>query len=306
MKRAIGKVINSMPYIRGLHRLVLKQGMFPAGHYYSPIPAKEEVEAHIHAREVEEPGLPDIDLQRERQLALLGEYRRFHAEIPFPETRTDGLRYYFRNPFFSRPDAVFLYSFLRNQQPRRIIEVGSGFSSAVMLDTIDRFLPNRPEVTFIEPYPDRLLSLLLPEDKTRCAIIPEKVQNVHGGIFSALQSGDLLFVDSSHVLKCGGDLHSLLFHVLPRLPPGVFVHFHDVFYPFDYPAKWLREGRFWNENYFLRAFLSGNAQWEIHFFGNYVTREFGEFLAQNMPMCGGKGGAGLYIRRKIANIQIPR
>jgi hypothetical protein len=79
--------------------------------------------------------------------------------------------------------------------------------------------------------------------------------------------------------------------------PAVFVHFHDVFYPFDYPSEWLIEGRYWNENYFLRAFLSWNTEWHIRFFNTYVHCMFGDFIRETMPLCARNAGGSLYIQR---------
>jgi hypothetical protein len=90
----------------------------------------------------------------------------------------------------------------------------------------------------------------------------------------------------------------LMFEILPRLQPGVFVHFHDVFYPFDYPSEWLTEGRYWNENYFLRAFLSYNSEWSIRFFNTYVHFMFGDLIKEGMPLCAKNTGSSLYIQRE--------
>jgi hypothetical protein len=106
-----------------------------------------------------------------------------------------------------------------------------------------------------------------------------------------------LFIDSSHVLKCGSDVQFLMFEVLPVLAVGVVVHFHDVFESFEYPREWLIEGWYWNEDYALRAFLSYNAAWEISLFGNYAVNSFREFFAANMPLCLKNPGGSLYIRR---------
>lgn len=167
----------------------------------------------------------------------------FMQNCHFLKNQTAGHRYYYQNIWFSYSDAIFLYSFLRKYKPRRIIEIGSGFSSAVMLDTIDAVFSEKPEVTLIEPYPDRLMSLLTQEDKEQVTVFDKKIQDVSLDLFSSLEEGDLLFVDSSHVVKCGSDLQFILFMILPILKPGVFVHFHDVFHPFDYPTEWLKEGR---------------------------------------------------------------
>ncbi len=93
------------------------------------------------------------------------------------------------------------------------------------------------------------------------------------------------------------DLHFLIFEVLPVIQPGVFVHFHDIFRTFDYPSEWLLKGRYWNEAYFLRAFLAYNTQWEIYFFNSYVGEVFRDVLAQEMPLCLKNAGGSLYLRR---------
>ncbi len=136
-----------------------------------------------------------------------------------------------------------------------------------------------------------------PQDNNKITLIEDRVQRVPIGTFKSLQAGDLLFIDSSHVLKCGSDIQFLMFDVLPQLPVGVFVHFHDVFDSFEYPTEWLLEGRYWNEGYVLRAFLSYNNAWEIYLFGNYAVRAFEKFFAEKMPLCVKNPGGSLYIRR---------
>lgn len=166
-----------------------------------------------------------------------------------------------------------------------------------MLDTIENFLDGQINTTFIEPNPERLFNLITDSDKNQVNIITEKVQEVSLDIFSSLNSGDLLFIDSSHVVKCGSDLQYLLFEVLPRLKSGVFVHFHDIFYPFEYPEIWLNKGIYWNENYFLRAFLAYNNTWQIYFFNHYIASEFPDFIKEKMPLCTKNAGGSLYLRK---------
>lgn len=267
------------------------------GHYYSPIPDEKEVLTYIQSRKPLKASLSDVEVNQQGQFELLNEYLQFYSELPFPEKQSRDCRYYYDNRWFSYSDAIFLYCFLRKHKPKRIIEVGSGFSSAVMLDTVDRFFSHRPEMTFIEPHPDRLKSLLRSEDRGRVRIIDKGIQEVPPELFDSLEAGDLLFIDSSHVMKCGSDLQLLMFDVFPHLPPGIFVHFHDVFYPFDYPSEWLKQGRYWNENYFLHAFLAYNNEWKVHFFNTYVAFAFPDFLKEKMPLCLKNPGGSLYIRR---------
>jgi len=287
-----------MPYIRDLLRQIESQGAFPAGHYYSPIPDKDEVVAYNNSRKPQLEELPGIRINNDQQFRILNQYARYYEDLPFPEKQKQQSRYYYDNSFFLYSDAIFLYSFLRMHKPRRIIEIGSGFSSAVFLDTIDRIYSEPPDITFIEPDPVRLKQLLHSKEDMHFRVIEGKIQDIKFDIFSSLGAGDLLFIDSSHVVKCGSDLHILFNDILPRLSDRVFVHFHDIFYPFDYPPEWLEQGRYWNENYFLRAFLSYNAEWEIYFFNSYVALAFNDFIREKMPLCIKDSGGSIYIQRK--------
>ncbi|WP_019502284.1 class I SAM-dependent methyltransferase [Pseudanabaena sp. PCC 6802] len=304
MKRAIKGLLKKAPFfrnleenIRNLEEHVRRQGAYPVGHYYSPIPSQEDVLTYLRTRKPPNKELIGINLNEQKQYDLLNEYAQFYKDLPFPEKLVASSRYYYDNSWFSYSDAIFLYCFLRKYQPKRIVEVGSGFSSAVMLDTIDSIFSQRPEITFIEPYPDRLNSLLRDKDRQQIELIDRKIQEVPFDIFSTLKSGDFLFIDSSHVVKCGSDLQLLMFEILPRIQPGVFVHFHDVFYPFDYPSEWLTEGRYWNENYFLRAFLAYNSEWSILFFNTYAHYMFSDIIKEKMPLCMKNPGGSLYIQR---------
>ncbi len=131
---------------------------------------------------------------------------------------------------------------LRAIKPSRIVEIGSGFSSAVMLDTSERFLELQPKLTFVEPFPDRLLELLSDNDRSRCRIIEKKIQDVTDAPWDELRSGDILFIDSSHVSKCGSDVNQLFFEILPRLAVGVIVHVHDVFLILSTPKLGIVRG----------------------------------------------------------------
>lgn len=300
MKDNIRKVVDKMPYlsklISKLRSRVGKQGAWPAGHYYSPIPARGDVISNLKKLS-ETASLPDVNFRNEAQRELLGEYTSYYEQVPFPAEKTSGFRFYYHQDFFGYGDAIFLYSFIRHFKPRRIIEIGSGFSSAVMLDTLERFSYGKVDVTFIEPYPTRLLGTLKAEDKASVKIIEKKVQEVDHGLFNSLQAGDLLFVDSSHVVKFGSDVQKIFYDILPKLPVGVFVHFHDIFSLFEYPATWLSEGRYWNEIYFLRSFLSYNDSWEIVFFNHYAGIEFKDRLAEKMPLCLKNTGGSIYLKR---------
>src|SRR3954454_11403434 len=175
---------------------------YPPGHFYSPIPDLEDVrarEAEIFDRS--SPQVPGIDLREAGQLALLPAFAASYADQPFGEEATGGLRYGFTNDYFGHGDGLALYSMLRHLQPRRLVEVGSGWSSALALDVNDRFLEGRMECTFLEPYPDRLRGLLRPEDHDRVRIVEKPVQAVPDAVFTVRDPGDLLFIDSTHVSR---------------------------------------------------------------------------------------------------------
>ena len=298
----LSQLLDRTPYIGRLRRQIREmrygEGRFLAGNYYSPIPSRDDVARHI-AWQVSKraENYPEIQFRENEQFALLQEYPKYYDELPFTEARQAGFRYYYGQEWFRYADAIFLHCHLRTTPPQKIIEVGSGFSSAVILDTVEHFFPQKPEMVFIEPNPDRLLELLKPEDQQSVCLIQDQVQNVPLHVFESLQPNDLLFVDSSHVVKAGSDLSFLFFEVIPRLANGVIVHFHDIFYPFDYKSDWLAGGWYWNEAYFLRAFLAYNSEWRIRFFNSYIGDRFHEYLVERMPLCTRDTGGSLYMER---------
>ena len=229
LKSSLAKLLDQLPYVSSLRKEVTKAGTFGAGHYSSPIPSIQEVERQLQATSSGQPdSLADIDLNAPGQRKRLERWIRFSKEMQFPKTATEGFRYWFEQEWFSYADATFLYCFLREQNPRNVIEVGSGFSSALMLDTAERCFEEAPKFTFIEPTADRLEQLLKGSDCLSVRIRKDVVQNTPLEEFEALLPGDLLFIDSSHVIKFGNDLHFLFTRVLPLLPVGCFVCFHDI------------------------------------------------------------------------------
>jgi predicted O-methyltransferase YrrM len=253
---------------------------YPPGTFYSPIPAAEDIPARIDKSSKDVPG---VDLREAEQLQLLQDLARSYTDLPFADHESTDRRFHLDNEYYSYFDAIVLYTMLRHSQPKRVVEVGSGFSSAVMLDTRDLFLARDTHLTFIDPYPERLESLLRPDDRGRCDVLAQKVQDVDLSVFTRLQAGDILFVDSSHVVKVGSDVAWIVFEILPRLAPGVLIHFHDIPYPFEYPLHWLRAGRAWNEAYVLRAFLQFNRDFEIRFFNDFMATFHADAVREQMP-----------------------
>jgi len=190
-----------------------------------------------------------IDLRADQQVATL---EQWNLEAPA------GPRWQPENEFFGALDASIYQAVIRHHQPAKVVEVGSGWSTAALFDA-----GAAPQVTLIEPYPERLRQVLSVDDLARCELVEARLQDVPLSTFEALDSGDVLFIDSTHVAKLGSDVNRIFFEILPALAPGVILHFHDVPYPFEYVDEWAREGRAWNEAYLLRAFLQYNPAFEI-------------------------------------------
>ena len=299
--RAI-QFLNKLPYIRGLHKEnsdFKKNAFFPAGHFYSPIISVDEIRQRQDEiwDKASVNGLEGINLFPEKQVALMNELSKYYEGIPFTDDKQENLRYHFRNDYYTYTDGIILYCMLRHFQPKRIIEVGSGFSSALMLDSNDLIFNKQLDLTFIEPNTARLDSLINENDRKNIRIIPKKVQEVPLDYFKRLEPGDFLFIDSTHVVKTGSDVNHILFEILPVLKPGVLIHFHDVFYPFEYPKDWVFQGWNWNEDYFLRAFLMYNSTFEVRLFAEYLHRHYPD-VYQSMPLAYKNKGGNLWLEKK--------
>jgi predicted O-methyltransferase YrrM len=302
----LARIARRLPGARGLDAALRRRytgstrpERFPRGHYNSPLPGYDEVERRaeeLFATDVD--GIAGIDLRAEAQLALLRDCAPYVADFDWPSAKREGVRYYRENPWFEIGDALSLYLLLRHSAPRRVVEVGSGFSSALMLDVSERFLDGAVHFTFVEPYPERLHALLGDADRERSRIHEAPVQEVPLSVFDALEAGDVLFIDSSHVSRIGSDVNHLFFEVLPRLAPGVLVEVHDVLWPFEYPKKWILGGSAWNEAYLVRAFLQYNDRFEIVLFNSYLAHRQRAALEALAPEALASPGGSLWLRRK--------
>jgi hypothetical protein len=222
----------------------------------------------------------------------------FMTSNPFPASREPHFRYCFGNPSCSWGDGSILHAMLRLHRPKRFIEIGSGWSSACALDTVERYLESACELTLIDPYPQLLRDIL--GDAVRAVRILEMpIQQVPETTFDALEAGDVLFVDSTHVLRTGSDVCFELFEILPRLACGVLVHIHDMFWPFEYPQQWIvEENRSWNELYAIRAFLSYNDVWRIVLFSDYLAKFECDMIAATYPQFMRNTGGALWLQRR--------
>ncbi len=228
------------------------------------------------------PELPGVDMRVEAQLARLTGWVDAYRELRLPHA-PGRARFHYDNTWFTYADAIGYALLLRDLRPRRVVEVGAGYSSALALDVADRYLDPAPQFAFIDPDPVRLTELLAPEDLAG-RLVASAVQDVPFDLFQELAAGDVLFVDSSHVLKAGSDVQFLFHEVLPVLPAGVHIHFHDVFHPFEYPAAWLRSGTALNEAYAVRALLSGGDRYRVVLATSYLIRFHADWLRQHMPL----------------------
>lgn len=309
------KLVQNLPYIRRLRaendtlRSELARMRWKPGHFYSPVPSIDEVKNDADRIFFDSgDSLGAIDLNETGQLNTLHAFKQFYKEIPFEAEKSDRYRYWFNNDTYSYADGVTLFCMMRHLHPQRIIEVGSGLSSALMLDVNDQFFNGQIKFAFIDPFPQRLERLLKLGDQTNHKIYATRVQDVPISIYDSLSRGDILFIDSSHVSKVGSDVNFLLFEVLPRLKSGVYVHFHDIFHPFEYPKSWVYRGVAWNEAYTLRAFLQYNTAFKIEFFVSYLLKRHHQAVLGAIPLAlrsetpemafGDAPGANIWLRKQ--------
>jgi hypothetical protein len=229
-----------------------------AHHYYEPVVLPEHITRDLTAERT----LPGIDLNAEEQLAILRAFD-FASELKdiANQPKSDSA-YSFQQPFFGPGDAEYLYSMVRRFKPKRIIEVGCGHSTRMIRHAVDRNRAAEPgyacEHICIEPYENPWLESL------GASVIRQRVEDVDLAVFQTLGRNDILFIDSSHVIKPQGDVVFLYLTVVPLLRSGVFVHAHDILTPRDYFPEWvLGERRMWDEQYLLEAFLSFNSAFKI-------------------------------------------
>lgn len=275
---------------------------FPAGHFYSPIvdPLEATQQAHRLWPDAA-PVLPGIDFNDAYHERVLREwFPRFMPDYDYPEHEADAAHpfdFYTQNSQFSWLDARAMFVLLRAWVPRRVIEVGSGFSSLLMADVNRRFLDGKMHVTCIEPYPREFLKAGVPGISE---LVQSKVQDLPLSFFENLEAGDILFIDSSHVVKTGSDVNFLFLDVLPRLKPGVRIHVHDVFLPLEYPRDWVIDmNRSWNEQYLLRALLMHSSTFRVLFGCTYAFIKHLPLVIAGLAHPKGHGFAGgsLWIER---------
>jgi hypothetical protein len=275
----------------------------PPGHFYSPLVDAKALAAEKERLWPASPVTAGIDWNDAGHRRLLAEVFPRHLPLyDYPEVLPDGpglADFYTRNPQFSWLDARALFVLLHEWRPRRIIEVGSGYSSLLMADVNRRWFGSAIHVTCIEPYPRAFLKHRI-EGLSR--LVEDKVQNVDVAEFSSLAAGDILFIDSSHVAKTGSDVNRLYFDIVPTLAPGVHIHIHDIFLPHEYPQAWvIADNRSWNEQYLVRALLMHSHALRVEFGCAYAFHAFPELVVKALahPKGHGYGGGSLWLTKLV-------
>lgn len=261
-------------------RLLRLAGVFPLrNHYYEPVVYRDDLRRPLS----EERDIPGLALYTEVQLELLAKFRFESELLNFPLQRSDGHSFAYYNGSFEAGDAEFLYSAIRHFKPRRIVEIGSGHSTLLARLAIEA---NQTEDSrhqcdhvCVEPYEQPWL------EQTGARIVRKRVELCALSVFESLDRNDILFIDSSHVIRPQGDVLFEFLEVLGRLNSGVLVHIHDIFTPRDYPEQWVVEDqKLWNEQYLLEAFLSFNNEFRVIGALNYLRHNHFDALAAACPI----------------------
>lgn len=279
----------SAVYLRGLRRIGIRDlsknrellsqlGVFPLqAHYYEPLTRRRDLR-----RPMSEPrSLPGLDLNEPGQLAWLKRFDVGAELLELPVKQESPTSFGYENGTFAFADAAYTYAMIRTVKPRRWIEVGSGNSTLVARLAMERNASegHATQHRCIEPFEMPWLEQLGIE------IVRAQVETCAPSLFDELEAGDVLFIDSSHVLRPQGDVLFLYQEILPRLKPGVFVHVHDVFTPRDYPEHWVIEKMLmWDEQYLLEAFLTFNERFEIVGALNHLYHSYFDALSTALPI----------------------
>ena len=285
----------------GVHRLpqckrtLLRVGVFPIrDHYFEP---QFDV-THPRIPLSQDRFLPGINWNTAEQLALLSELSFAEELADLPHRPAGTLDYYLDNGSFGPGDAEYWYQIIRRFKPKRIFEVGSGNSTLMAIRAIGRNRADDPGYTCrhvcIEPYEFPGL------EGAGVSVLRQKIEDVPLTFFSELEENDILFIDSSHVIRPQGDVLFEYLELLPVLNPGVIVHLHDIFSPKNYPQHWLGdEVRLWNEQYLLEAFLTHNSQWKIIGAVNFLDNHHHAQLKAAAPFLTPEDGPGSFYIRKL-------
>ena len=236
-------------------------------HYYEPVPDFQSITKGQLERRRE---FRSIDFRWDEQLQLLRELANYRDEF----SDTD-----FENDYFAGFDAAVYYSLIRHLKPKRVVEIGGGYSTRIA-DKALTLNADGGKLTCIEPHPEERLNGL----RVRVDVVQNRVEEIDVDFFSQLEANDILFIDSSHTVKFGSDVCYEFLEVLPIIKPGVWVHVHDIFFPHDYPAEWLLKRRLaLNEQYLLEAFLSFNREFQVTLANHWLTLDHAGQVSELWP-----------------------
>jgi hypothetical protein len=276
-------------------KALLNVGVYPIeDHYYEPLFNSK----HLYKPLSDERKLSGINWNESEQLAILNAFD-FQQELNLiPEDYTDDTRFYFKNMTFATGDSEYWYNIIRLKKPQKIIEIGSGHSTKMARLAI--LANQKSDTTYqcrhicIEPYEMPWL------EKIGVEVMREKVEDITLDFFSQLEANDILFIDSSHIIRPQGDVLFEYLELLPTLKPGVIVHIHDIFSPRDYLKEWVIDDvKFWNEQYLLEAFLTSNSEWKIIGALNYLRHSHFDLLREKCPKLTSEREPGSFYMVKI-------
>ncbi|MEI9992241.1 MAG: class I SAM-dependent methyltransferase [Rhizomicrobium sp.] len=248
-------------------------------HYYEPIIHPNDLSKSLD----EERNLPGIDLNANAQLELVSHFGYRDELLQIPVEKTAPNQFGYNNGYYGAGDAEILYDIIRHFKPKRLFEIGSGQSTLMARLAIGRNMAERPGYTCyhvcVEPYEQPMLETLGVE------VVRKRVEDLGTDFFGPLEDGDILFIDSSHIIRPQGDVLFEYLELLPLLKSGVIVHVHDIFTPRDYPADWVLRSRWlWNEQYLLEAFLSFNAAYQVLLAVNWLSNNHRDKLGDACPV----------------------
>jgi len=295
-------ILLKMIRIAGVQRMplsrqaMLQVGVFPVrNHYFEPLFDGRNLRHPLEQNR----SLPGIGWNVDAQLALLESFCCQGELKEKPAAETGKRSFDPDNAAFGAGDAEFLYNLIRLKKPARIFEIGSGHSTLMAIKAVQE---NKKEIPgyrckhlCIEPFEQPWL------EETGVVVVRQRVEELGVTLFSELEKDDLLFIDSSHVIRPQGDVLFEYLELLPTLKAGVIVHIHDIFSPRDYPKVWVRdEVRLWNEQYLLEAFLTGNTQWKVLAALNYLHHNNFAELSATSPYLTRDCEPGSFYIQKIA------
>jgi predicted O-methyltransferase YrrM len=270
---------------RGVSRLsdkiFMKFGLLPVlDHYYQPLINPQK---HLKKSLRDNRNLKGIDFNIEEQLTILSKFN-FNSElIKFPLDKTNQTEFYYNHTSYKSGDAEYLYNIIRYFKPRRIIEIGCGNSTLMIANALKFNKIENSEYTCnhicVEPFEQSWL------EKINVELIRDKVENLDISFFQKLGNNDILFIDSSHIIRPQGDVLFEYLEILPALNSGVIVHVHDVFTPKDYLDNWIYDDHLlWNEQYLFEAFMTYNSEFKVIGALNWLSHNHREELAEKCPV----------------------